>query len=1725
MAGILDYQRYIDLFYTVKDVQDHFPEQQLTVGYDFNGQGYDGWTAEIDWQTMIVDELTRDRDNKPVWDSSRVIGVFPKGSKAAIANGVLQFPVDMYTGPILPASNINVPVTLVSFTFTKESDIFSQQFLLIENWMPGHPAGDPVLDENFQPTISENSVLTLTAVPNPVINTEDFVLIAQTNVTLDIPSTAVARFYYNDTGTNFTLLGTSTFVNSTATLALNSEVFGPSTSTFYATWTGYRQYGFVKSNNLEVTILDGIPLDTTLNINPTPTFPGITESATATFVTRPGFQTTASIYIDNTYTFTLTALGNNTGETQVPYTFNGQLVDGEFANTFTITENYVPTTVIGLSNYTVTTATISGNTLNYTANLNKDYRGRLTWKFLKEHKLGGGSATATITVSTSRSLTQALKPLTVSVIDTDANTASNYIWNVSPVRLQAEVNVGAALNNTVGNVEFYADYSPNYNIQNFFLPSTPSLPTTLVNKTINGPRKLQPNQVLIDTYYDNLVGSTFQFPLATDTANTGTDTTVYTVISVQQVVEGALLTLNTATRYSSYSQRYQNTAISIPREYLAAEYTILSTSTFDAINRTTVVEAQTTRPPSDFNRTFLPVGNSQNLYFGVNDGNNLKYLNLATLSNGGASVETLFTTIRVSTAQGGGYDVYSRVSGSWYSTVVRYNAGTKIRSYGSYNSYNTILFNTVVDGALSNTTVDLGTYIDDSPGDRGSGYVSKNLSVGSNYKINPLPEIAREVKIASAEASVKTARLAKFVATDKYNLSSRNGVFDPSMGDIIYVNNTSTLRIGSTFTLTNITTSMSTNSSFSVVGVGQGFVRSDPSWLAHNPALWPDGNSQTISFNVPPAGDGQVYSDTINTGFISDEYERFKITDIDYVGENIPYFNGAYQFNKISIDIPAANEGVTVGGLIDSITGTVFRLAGNTISPFEQQFIVTNIESVGGKTKLTFDPPYTIKSHTAGLTQWQKDNETYRYFLANECNRFILGYTQVNGTAISRVLDVFDYNKLVVDRIPNNVQTGAIIKYNINLGSFNLTVKNVDPVRNIIETNELRDLRSFTNPNLNRLYFENVTTSTSRIFLGTATALTTASNNYVWSLDRQLPAGTYDVIATIVNYIVTGTNATVRYASNSTATYHVESSTGIDAILTLSIDTSNPTFDQITLTSAYLNAATSDHFYVFSNPVRFYNNSILVATNPWTRVGTSFTQRSIYTAAKNTINADTFYIEWDGSLDFEREYNDQLLYNPAIIYLTPNRPSNILLTFPGSSQILRSDRGFNISAAVFLGTGNNQSNTSLIKPTGTVGFDVEYGTTNYQTGVWTPSGNYQFMGNSTISSGIATYLVLPNQLSNPSGIEKFNFRARYLGDVNTDSTSTVQQRAVQNGSYNYVSNDFTIFEHSPVTNPYENGNPNVDWVDLNAKTTSTQGVFTVVGHTPKRFVISGNYNVTLYPTSAGQNLLPVGFSLGLKQTSNAQLTAGETSLVSAPASGDFVTITTVSNVNSVVTKNVQFQRSVYWPNTIISGALPPPPGNWATYSTYFFGSITAVPSLKINGIPGETQIIVGVNQNSFNVSGIQSTGVGYYTTQFNTRNTRQIFKGVNLNLREFTTTQLAGGKFGRVKGQFTAVFKQLSPGPGSDFPRGYASPSIDVAVLNSGNTAPSRSGDSVTVLSQTSYGDSRTLVIEFTKTFTQLYNTDFTVVIGLNDNTRPFVDEPGTANVVIDVQTFNFTLV
>jgi hypothetical protein len=58
----------------------------------------------------------------------------------------------MYTGPIVPDARLNVPLTVVDFTWTMGSGanatINSHRWVYIQNWEPGVTAGNPTSSTN-----------------------------------------------------------------------------------------------------------------------------------------------------------------------------------------------------------------------------------------------------------------------------------------------------------------------------------------------------------------------------------------------------------------------------------------------------------------------------------------------------------------------------------------------------------------------------------------------------------------------------------------------------------------------------------------------------------------------------------------------------------------------------------------------------------------------------------------------------------------------------------------------------------------------------------------------------------------------------------------------------------------------------------------------------------------------------------------------------------------------------------------------------------------------------------------------------------------------------------------------------------------------------------------------------------------------------------------------------------------------------------------------------------------------------------------------------------------------------------------------------------------------------------------------------------------------------------------------------------------------------------------
>jgi hypothetical protein len=158
MAGVLNFDQYIGGADQIK-VEQVFPKNQKTLIYDFN-QDVNGWSFELDQQTLVVDEVTFNRNTgQPNFSNSTVIGFFPKAEiqgNVTITNATqglvnVTFPANMYTGPILPDARKNVPITIVALTWTDDqtpAQINTHRWALVQSWEPDVTPADPTLSTN-----------------------------------------------------------------------------------------------------------------------------------------------------------------------------------------------------------------------------------------------------------------------------------------------------------------------------------------------------------------------------------------------------------------------------------------------------------------------------------------------------------------------------------------------------------------------------------------------------------------------------------------------------------------------------------------------------------------------------------------------------------------------------------------------------------------------------------------------------------------------------------------------------------------------------------------------------------------------------------------------------------------------------------------------------------------------------------------------------------------------------------------------------------------------------------------------------------------------------------------------------------------------------------------------------------------------------------------------------------------------------------------------------------------------------------------------------------------------------------------------------------------------------------------------------------------------------------------------------------------------------------------
>jgi len=155
MPGVLNFDQYLGGADEIK-IEQAFPSTQKTLVYDF-GMNVSGWTFELDYQTLVVDTITFNRNTgKPNFASSKVIGSFPRvditsgniNTTAANTGKIyVTYPADMYTGPIIPDARLNVPIVVVALTWNDDgtpTQTQTHRWALVQCWEPDVTVGNPI---------------------------------------------------------------------------------------------------------------------------------------------------------------------------------------------------------------------------------------------------------------------------------------------------------------------------------------------------------------------------------------------------------------------------------------------------------------------------------------------------------------------------------------------------------------------------------------------------------------------------------------------------------------------------------------------------------------------------------------------------------------------------------------------------------------------------------------------------------------------------------------------------------------------------------------------------------------------------------------------------------------------------------------------------------------------------------------------------------------------------------------------------------------------------------------------------------------------------------------------------------------------------------------------------------------------------------------------------------------------------------------------------------------------------------------------------------------------------------------------------------------------------------------------------------------------------------------------------------------------------------------------
>jgi hypothetical protein len=419
MAGVLDYKRYLNTLQTITDWGNTFPSTQETYVFSVEGGVTSSWTATIQWQTLLVDQIVWDRNQQPTFNNSQVIGYFESsaGTSTQYSTGVISIPANMYTGPILPTSDRYVPVTIVNLSWTDGTETYDHQLGLIQNYEPGVTISNPYDSDDFEPVEPIASTLTL-SLDTPAIYGDPFTVRAESDLPIEIsPSNVCSFFATSSTGGTF-LLTTATFTGLIASKEITAVT--PLTATNYvvfAEFGGQREYGRTRSNTATLQVVSGIPLvavDELFTPSQSYYFPGNTFNYRLTVDAAPGF--TATTTIANTVTVSIV---NQFPPNSSSTGFTGIFADGVATATFTVTNTMIDTGIIHTgTQYTLLSYTNNTTTFTATVFVSNTSTINSQWLSYRPGRYAAGSHNKSVNVASTISKTLSINSFPISISQT-----------------------------------------------------------------------------------------------------------------------------------------------------------------------------------------------------------------------------------------------------------------------------------------------------------------------------------------------------------------------------------------------------------------------------------------------------------------------------------------------------------------------------------------------------------------------------------------------------------------------------------------------------------------------------------------------------------------------------------------------------------------------------------------------------------------------------------------------------------------------------------------------------------------------------------------------------------------------------------------------------------------------------------------------------------------------------------------------------------------------------------------------------------------------------------------------------------------------------------------------------------------------------------------------------------------------------------------------------------